>query len=233
MAGNVVTDMVSENTPEAGVSIENVLMKDRHIVLCEFDGTEEPPQPNLNKLAVFAKDGCLWIKDDQGEVTNFCDAIGAVDNVVCSDTAPANITGAVLWNRTTPGCEGLYFRDKTRDKWLSTNEETFTLGHDNANNNFLRPSGIASAGDRTAYLMRKNGTIVGVAARGRDGNDSKTFEIRIDGINVNSFSLTAFKEIDNTLDIDFDALEDLTVFATEAGAKTQDVTVVVSIRWRE
>lgn len=149
-------------------------------------------------------------------------------------TAPSNTSGQVLWNNTTAGEEGILFYDQTRDKWLSTESGSLFWGEDSADGVVLEPVGVRTMSAGGGYLMRRDGTIIGISAYADGGLATKSFEVRINNSSpaAIAFSLSGSVYTDNTLDIDFSAGDLLNAGALAPGAAATDVTLILTYRWR-
>jgi len=148
-------------------------------------------------------------------------------------TPPTEVDGTSLWLNTNAGYEGLYFRDQTRGKWLSTSETRLSFGHDNADNQLLRHNSIQTPQTGTGVRAPRDGTIIGVVALAADGEPAKQLDVRVNGVSVLTTTLTAFVYANITANIDFAAGDRIDVFAASPAGGVQDIAYDVFVRWRD
>lgn len=125
----------------------------------------------------------------------------------------------------------LYSYDDTRNKWLSIDQPNVSYQARLGDGNYLATGYHADI--NAGYLAVRDGTILAVAANGGKGNQSKGFEIRVNGTSQGTFSLTAGEHTDDTLDIDFSAADNLQVYCAATGTPVRSPRVNLMIAWRE
>lgn len=148
-------------------------------------------------------------------------------------TPPAEVDGTTLWLNTNAGYEGVYFRDQTRAKWLSTSEARLPFGHDNADNQLLRHNDIQTPQTGTGVRAPRDGTIIAVAALAANGAPTKQLDVRVNGVSVLTTTLVASAYTNITANIDFAAGDRIDVFAASPAGGVQDIAYDVYARWRD
>lgn len=126
---------------------------------------------------------------------------------------------------------GLYFYDSTRSKWLSIDRQT--ISYQTRNGDAIYLSTGYQSDINAGYLAAKNGTILAIAANGGSGNQTKEFDIQLNGVSQSTFSLTAGKYTNDTLDIDFSAGDNIQIYCSATGTPIKNARVNVMIAWRE
>jgi len=187
----------------------------------------------LQSLVTFRKSG-------GGLVVPELDASGRIrvttvtaNPVVVGTTPPSVVDGSELWVNTNAGYEGLYFRDQTRAKWLSTEAARYGFGHDNADNQLLRPDGVNTPQTGTGHRLPRDGTIVSYAALAAGGQTGKNLLIRINGSTVATMTMSGLALTNTSLNINFSANDRLDIFVDAPGTNVQDVVADVFVRWRD
>jgi len=148
-------------------------------------------------------------------------------------TPPSTVDGSVLWLNTNAGYEGLYFRDQTRNKWLSTSEVGYGYGQDSADNQILRMNSISTPAATCGNYLPRDGTIVAVAVRAVGGVPNKGMQVRVNGASVLSFALSSSEYVNLTVDQNFSAGQRLDVFVEAPAGPVNDVAADVFVRWRD
>lgn len=161
----------------------------------------------------------------------------AASGIQVGTVAPATVDGTVLWHNTNTGYQSMIMmRDQLRTKWLSIEKSVWAFGRDSASGSYLAPSGITNPGSYTSNRARLDSTIIGITARARDGLLTKELEIRVNGVAVGgagTFSLASGVYTDNTVNIDVNANDEVSVYASATGAAVRDVTVEIHYRERD
>jgi hypothetical protein len=159
---------------------------------------------------------------------------------------PADITGQSLWLNTNTGADGIYFYDLSRSKWLDINEVPLLFGDDAADNQVMRVIGVNTPGNGTGLHIpvAVDVTLTRVYALARDGNQTKSFDIRRRVVNgatavVDTFTMSGVGPdgsvfVDESLDLDVagGANVFLDVFAEAAGFSSRDITIQLFYRRR-
>ena len=159
---------------------------------------------------------------------------------------PADVSGESLWLNTNASAEGVFFYDLSRSKWLDINEVPLLFGDDAADNQVMRVIGVNTPGDGAGLHIpvAVDVTLTRVYALARDGNQTKSFDIRRRVVNgatavVDTFTMSAVGPdgsvfVDESLDVDVagGANVFLDVFAEAAGGSSQDITIQLFYRRR-
>ncbi len=107
-----------------------------------------------------------------------------------------------------------YLYDPTRDKFLACDRATAHISRYGANlkDTYLQVGGVSTAGDQGILMMRK-GTITGLAIKSRS-TDNFYVEIRKNNSPTTIYQLQVIggQGVNATLDIDFDALDNIQIF---------------------
>ncbi len=150
-------------------------------------------------------------------------------------TPPATPSAGDIWYNTAVGWNMLMHYDAVRSKWLSEPTQ-FCWGHDNANGNALRGSGINVPSAGSGVLLPRSATVTRISALARTGNATKQFDLHVNTIPpaaaALSFSLAALKYKDNVTNLDLSEDDSIWMWAAVAGATTRDVTVRLWVSWR-
>ena len=125
----------------------------------------------------------------------------------------------------------LYSYDGTRNKMLSVAEPIYHFGRDYlVDGQYLSFQGITSS--QSGYEMPKQGTIIGIRAKG-GSNESKTFELQRNQVNELEFSLSSGKFVDLTVDIDFNTNDEYNIYVKGSGAPVVNPQVQLLVKWRK
>lgn len=150
--------------------------------------------------------------------------------IVVGTSAPVTTDGTVLWNNTTVGKEGLYFRDMTRGKWLGDMCK-YTFGADSSDNANLRLLGVSSVGNGSGYLVPVDMTVVHISAHARAGQSDKGLQLLVSGTSVQALALSSYNH-DAEYNIDIAGGSVLSMKSDAAGSATRDIVVDVYCRRR-
>ena len=124
----------------------------------------------------------------------------------------------------------VYIYDDSRSKTISIFRQTLVFGRKlNVDSGFLE---FADSGSNGAP-MAQDGVITKIAAMASDGEVNKTFEIRVNGTSVHTFSFPGVLDFnDVATDIDFNQGDEIEVFAVAAGTPVKNPKVVLETAWR-
>lgn len=131
----------------------------------------------------------------------------------------------------------LYMYDGSRSKWLTIESTALQFGRDGSvDNDNLHYGGNLTSGT-TGALMPLNGTIVAISAMGGSGDDTNINIRARDGTNANSvnetFALSGLRYIDTAANFDFDAGDYITARGRDTSTITDNVTVIIWVKWRQ
>lgn len=147
-------------------------------------------------------------------------------------TAPTSPYDGQQWYDNSSGERTLYIYDASRSKWLSSSEWTLQWGHDNADGELLRGSGVNTPGTGTGVRIPKDCTIVRISGQQRSGAATKQFDVLVNGTSVLNFDLTSDVYTSNIVDEDLDADDYVRVEVESAGLGAQDVAITLWFAWR-
>lgn len=136
----------------------------------------------------------------------------------------------------------LYMYDATRGKWLSTNTVPLQYGYAGSadGDNFWFGGDVEN--NNSGALMPFDGTIICVSIVSSGGNASKRIDLRINGTNVGDnanptldgrFNLVSGRHIYTNYNIDFNAGEFLSIYASSTGSSVFDPTAIIFVKWRK
>jgi len=153
-------------------------------------------------------------------------------NLPMGSTFPTSPTDGQMWYDNSSGERILYIYDSNRSKWLSSSEYTLQWGHDNADGELLRGSGINNPGTGTGVLIPHDATIVRITAHQRTGPATKQVDVLVNGTSVLNFDISSDEYKSNTVDQDVNEDDELWVEVESAGTGTIDVAVTLWLAWR-
>lgn len=164
----------------------------------------------------------------------------AVDNLDVNDilllplgsTFPTSPSDGQLWYDNSSGERILYIYDGSRSKWLSSSEWVMQWGHDDADGELLRNSGISSPATGTGVRIPHDCTIVRITARQTDGETAKQVDVLINGTSALNFDISSNVYTSNTVNQDVDAGDYIWLEIEAAGGGSKDVSVSVWFAWR-
>lgn len=123
--------------------------------------------------------------------------------------------------------------DGTRSKWLSIESNTIQVGN-NGNvpvGTYFRGIAGQLLSDTIGYTAEWNGTVIGLTWTRNDA-DAATFNVKADGVTIESSASAAVSGYDNTLDGDFAQGEVLAVENDAGGNAVQIPQIWVKFKWR-
>lgn len=164
----------------------------------------------------------------------------AVDNLDVDDvlkppmgsTLPTSPSDGQMFYDNSSGERILYIYDGTRSKWLSAQEFTLQWGHDNADGELLRGSGVNNPGTGTGVLIPHDCTIVRITAHQRTGPTTKQVDVLVNGTSALNFDISSDEYKSNTVDEDLNEDDELWVEVDSAETGTRDVAVTLWLAWR-
>ena len=112
-----------------------------------------------------------------------------------------------LW--FVPSSSTLYSYDNSRTKWLSNEENASFYGNTITTNLFLRHHPYASS-SKVPYEMHKDATVVGIHVTA-GGSDNYTIRLYKNNIQIYQFSASGTEYLDQSLDIDFNQSDTLSM----------------------
>ncbi len=131
----------------------------------------------------------------------------------------------------------LYMYNDARSKWLSVESTAIQFGRNGDTDTQSLQYGGNMVDGGSGPLMPFDGTIVAISAIGGDGDDTNINVRARDATNTNSinetFALSTLRYTDTAADFDFDAGDYITVRARDAATTTDDVTVILWVKWRQ
>ena len=176
-------------------------------------------------------DGILSIAD-----TDVQAALETIDQrIITSGSTPSSGSDGRLWYNNSVGFNSLMAYDSSRSKWLSVSEWTLNWGHDLADGELLRGSGIIIPGIGTGIIIPQNTCIKRITARTTSDNNLKSFAIFVDGVSAYNFTLIdgtfCSTFITNLADITIPANSTVWVYADAAGIGAANVAVTLWCSW--
>ena len=126
----------------------------------------------------------------------------------------------------------LYAYDSGRSKWLSVDQPVASYQIRNGDGNYLATGSHADS--KAGFLALRDCTVVGIAANGGAGLQTKSFAIRKDGLvaDIATFSLVAGEYKTTATDLDFSAGEVIQVYCSATGTPIKNPRVNLMIAWR-
>lgn len=184
--------------------------------------------PDLNLDNVY--NGGSTIEVDNGPVIlNASNNYAPLQLTPITNTPTTNVAGGQIAN-----IDGiLYNYDDIRNKWLSVYQPSISFQARKGDANYLS---TGFHGDlNSGYSALRDGTILGIAAQGGSGNQSKSFSIRKNGVmtDIDIFSLTTGSYINDIKDIDFVAGDVIQLYCSATGAPVNDPRINIIIAWRK
>ncbi len=124
-----------------------------------------------------------------------------------------------------------YLYDSTRNKWLSINREFPSFIGRFGCGNFL--SADKHGGINVGFMALRAATITGITSVVGWGTQNKTFHIMKNGVytSLQSFTMSAGKLIDDTLDINIDAGDTIQIYFNP-GPQAYSPRINLEIAWR-
>ncbi len=153
-------------------------------------------------------------------------------------TAP---TGTATGQLSVIG-DKLFMYDATRIKWLSVALIPLQYGYAGGADGVNLWFGGDVEDNGSGALMPYNGTITGISIVSSGGNASKRMDIRINGVNVGNnadptidgrFNLAGGRFVYMDYNIDFDAGDFLSIYASSTGGPVNDPTAIIWVKWRQ
>ncbi len=131
----------------------------------------------------------------------------------------------------------LYMYDATRSKWLSIESTALQYGRNNSSDTQNLQYGGTMVSGSSGPLMPFDGTIVAISSVGSSGDDTDVNIRARDASNTNSinetFTLSSLRYTDTSANFDFNAGDYITVRARDAATTTENLTVVLWVKWRQ
>lgn len=120
--------------------------------------------------------------------------------------------------------------DEVRSKYISAHKQLLQFGASNANGQYLTINGVQSG--LSGFLMPRNAVVTGITVKQAGGNQTKGFEIRVDGSLVgSSFVLDSGVYSDTLLNINIPSGSFVQLFAAAAGAPARNVVATIEIAY--
>lgn len=134
----------------------------------------------------------------------------------------------------------LYMYDDVRDKWLSVEVSTLTLGRSGNQDNVNLRATANQGNNRSGYLMPFNGTIIHATAKSNDNNGAQAKQLSIQVRNGNTTNSTttittaASEYIGTALNVDFSAGDYINgTIDNDGNGNINNVSVVIWVKWRQ
>lgn len=131
----------------------------------------------------------------------------------------------------------LYMYDLTRTAWLSVESTALQFGRNNSSDTQVLQYGGTMVSGISGALMPLDGTIVAISAMGSSGDDTDINLRARDATNTNSvnttFTLASLRYTDTAANFDFSAGDYITARARDATTTTENLTVIVWVKWRQ
>lgn len=158
--------------------------------------------------------------------------------IVFQATAPADVSGKVIWNRDTAE-GGQFIYEPNRSKWLSLQEFALNFGGDSEGNNNWRTATVntvGNGGDRgyAGYAVPANLTITRVSVAARNYPASRDYRLLVNGVFPGgglSGTITNGDLIENDVNYDLNA-GDIVLVDGSTGGGVNDVELLMWGRWR-
>jgi len=127
---------------------------------------------------------------------------------------------------------GIIFNyDDERGKWLSASKDVFEFARKNASYGMYLPV-LGDLDDvEDVYTFRRNATVTGIICRSKQGDMSKLFTVRVNGVVVLNFQYVNGLYTNAYLDIDVSAMDELQVYIG-AGAFVKNTVCRIEFSWR-
>jgi hypothetical protein len=127
---------------------------------------------------------------------------------------------------------GIIFNyDDERGKWLSASKDVFEFARKNASSGMYIPV-LGDLDDvEDVYTFRRPATITGIICRSKQGNRSKSFTVRVNGVVVWNFQYINGVYMNAALDIDVEAMDELQLYIN-GGDYVKNTVCRVEFAWR-
>lgn len=151
--------------------------------------------------------------------------------MVAFDTKPG--IGDMVWIDQATGI--IYNYDDYRNKWLSASKDKFEYARKGAADGMNIPllGDLDDVDD--VYTLSYAATIVGILCRSKSGNNLKEFEILKNGAVIFSFNYDGSNSrlyINDNLNIDVNAFDELTVHVTKTGTSVSNTVCRIEVARR-
>jgi hypothetical protein len=121
--------------------------------------------------------------------------------------------------------------DATRTKWVSASKQLLQFGASNADGQYLTINGVQSG--LTGFLMPRNAVITSITVKQAGGNDTKGFEVRVDGaaLGGGTFALVGGAHSATNYNLNVAAGSFVQLFAAAAGQSAKNVVATIEIAY--